>query len=305
GTAANIFKTYVNICEMADPLVCNINFYWYIRFFFGFYHEFLDVSSKPVRWLAKCYCCLICVSVIFFYLYIPSDGFYSKYLLYLITTEYFIYVTISFLNTNKSLLQYYKKMPLIDASPSTYKPMRVCLVGYLCIMFFIRLSGFIKVLILHGEYNLQQIYFNFIDFIMWLVVLLGRSPLLFMFALLYTRVRLMRQTLENNNFDCRNLGKHHPRWYIQMYETIIDMLEEDNDTVKLQYYFYMYIRRLDLCVDERDREEIQKLFLFLKRNPFEYSLWRVVPLNVRSLLSLLSFTVTTSIAIMQIHGWIA
>ncbi|KAG6450997.1 hypothetical protein O3G_MSEX006844, partial [Manduca sexta] len=57
-----------------------------------------------------------------------------------------------------------------------------------------------------------------------------------------------------------------------------------------------------LCVVERDREEIQKLFQFLKNNPFQYNMWRVVPLNVRSLLSVLSFTLTTSIAILQIQG---
>ncbi|KAG6462241.1 hypothetical protein O3G_MSEX013130, partial [Manduca sexta] len=217
---------------MADSPVCNMNFYWYTRFVFGFYHEFQ--TSKPVRWLAKCYCCLICASISFFYLYLPSDAFYTKKFLFLVSTEYFMYILISFLNTNKHLLQYYKKTSLIDASASTYRQMRLCLVGYLCIMFFIRLLGFIKVLILREEYNLQQIYFSFIDFIMWLVVLIGRSPLLFVFALLYTRVRLMRQTLENNDFDCRIQGKNHPRRYIQMYEAIIDRLEANNETVKLQ-----------------------------------------------------------------------
>ncbi|XP_037295308.1 uncharacterized protein LOC119189512 [Manduca sexta] len=174
---------------------------------------------------------------------------------------------------------------------------------------------------------------------MWFIGIIGRSPLLFVFALVYTRVRLMRQTLQSNDFDCRILGQHHPRRYIQMYEAIMDGLEAIDGTVKLQmfsyldFYWFMLevmvglsplilsavladlvsmetkkmlviaLERRIACKNERDREEIQKLFLFLKRNPFQYSLWRVVPLNVRSLLSFFSFTVTTIIAILQIQSW--
>ncbi|XP_037295307.1 uncharacterized protein LOC119189511 [Manduca sexta] len=189
-----------------------------------------------------------------------------------------------------------------------------------------------------GENIRPKYIFALIDFIVWIIYIIG-TPVLFVFALLYSRVRLMRQTLESNDFDCRILGKHHPRRYIQMYEAIMDGLEACDGTVKLQIFNYLDIiwfilefitgcsplvlaavladlvtmetqkmlvialdRRI-ACKNERDREEIQKLFLFLKRNPFQYSLGRVVPLNVRSLLSFFSFTVTTIIAILQIQSW--
>ncbi|KAG6460798.1 hypothetical protein O3G_MSEX012221 [Manduca sexta] len=279
---------------MADQLVCNINFFLYIRFLFGFYHEFQ--TSKLVRWLARCYCCLICANIIFFLSYFHTYKLYPKIFIYLLSMEYFMHMLMSLLKSNKYLLQYYKKSPLIDTSVSAYRQMRVCFVRYISVLFFIRLCGFLKIFICHGELNLHQYIFSFMDFIMWVTIVIGRSPLILVFALLYSRVRLMRQILESNDFDCRNQGKHHPLRYVQMFEAIMDRFEASD-----KYYIHMFISRL--TIDERDREVIQKLFLFLKRNPFEYSLWRVVPLNVRSLLSFFSFTVTTIIAILQIQSW--
>ncbi|KAG6460800.1 hypothetical protein O3G_MSEX012222 [Manduca sexta] len=266
---------------MPDQLACDINFYLYTRFFVGFYHKFQ--TSTPVRWLARLYCWLICASITFCYNLLVYDHIMSKMLVWILTMEYIMYELISLLKSNKYLLQYYKKTPLIDASPSNYRPMRICLVGYICIMFLMRLYSFINNLILHGERSVADHLYGLIDYIMSFIGIIGRSSVLFVFALLYSRVRLMRQTLESNDFDCRILGKHHPRRYIQMYEAIMDGLEA--------------------CDGTQDREEIPKLFLFLKRNLFQYSLWRVVPLNVRSLLSFYSFTVTTIIAILQIQSW--
>ncbi|KAG6460796.1 hypothetical protein O3G_MSEX012226 [Manduca sexta] len=283
---------------MPDQLVCNINFYLYTRFFVGFYHEFQ--TSTPMRWLARLYCSLICASITFCYNLLVYDHIMSKMLARIISMEYTMSVLISLLKSNKYLLQYYKKTPLIDASPTTYRPMRVCLIGYNCVMFLMTLPYFLQISFATCGENIRPKYiFALIDFIVWIIYIIGRSPVLFVFALLYSRVRLMRQTLESNDFDCRILGKHHPRRYIQMYEAIMDGLEACDGTVKLQTNIY----RRFFCTDERDREEIQKLFLFLKRNPFQYSLWRVVPLKVRSLLSFFSFTVTTIIAILQIQSW--
>ncbi|KAG6450996.1 hypothetical protein O3G_MSEX006865 [Manduca sexta] len=294
---------------MPDQLVCNIDFYLYIRFFCGFYHEFQ--TSNPVRWLTRLYCWLICASITFSYNLLVYDHIVSKTLVCISSVEYVLYMLISLLKSNKYLLQYYKKKPLIDASPSTYRQMRVCLVGYNCVMFLTTLSYLLLIPItLRGEYTGPLYIYGLFYFLTWFIGIIGRSPLLFVFALLYTRVRLMRQTLENNDFECRILGKHHPRRYIQMYEAIMDGLEASDGTMKLQVtvtrYFnwlYIYFRRLIFCIDERDREEIQKLFLYLKRNPFEYSVWGVVPLNVRSLLSFFSFIITTIIAILQIQTW--
>ncbi|KAG6450994.1 hypothetical protein O3G_MSEX006850 [Manduca sexta] len=280
---------------MPDQLACNIDFYLYIRFFCGFYHEFQ--TSTPMRWLARLCCLLICASITFCYNLLVYDYIVLKILACISSMEYILYMLISLLKSNKYLLQYYKKTSFIDISVSTYRLMRVCLVGYICVVFLMMLSYFSRILILHEENNVAKCVDALIDFIMWFSMIIGRSPLLFVFVLVYTRVRVMRQTLQSNDFDCRILGQHHPRRYIQMYEAIMDGLEAIDGTVKLQVTDILHI-----C-STRDREEIQKLFLFLKRNPFEYSLWRVVPLNVCSLLSYLSFTVTTVIAILQIRTW--
>ncbi|KAG6450993.1 hypothetical protein O3G_MSEX006846 [Manduca sexta] len=287
---------------MPDQLVCNIKFYLYTRFFLGFYHEFQ--TSKPVRWLARCYCFLICACVIFCFNFLIYSDLYPQTLINLFSMEYSVYMLISLLKNNRNLLQYYKKTPLIDASACTYHPMRIRLVGYTCMMFLIRFSSFMKVVIFNGPYTKNELecWFSLFDFIVWFINIIGRSPLLFVFVLLYTRVRLMRQTLESNDFDCRILGLHHPRRYIQMYEAIMDGLEASNTDLKLEVIDISPIHGTKARI-YRDREEIQKLFLFLKRNPFEYSLWRVVPLNVCSLLSFFSFTVTTIIAILQIQTW--
>ncbi|XP_030025602.2 uncharacterized protein LOC115444093 [Manduca sexta] len=84
---------------------------------------------------------------------------------------------------------------------------------------------------------------------------------------------------------------------------ILSAVLADLVSMETQKMLVIALDRRIACKNERDREEIQKLFLFLKRNPFQYSLGRVVPLNVRSLLSYLSFTVTTIIAILQIRTW--
>ncbi|KAG6462240.1 hypothetical protein O3G_MSEX013132 [Manduca sexta] len=272
---------------MADQLACDINFFYYIRFFFGFYHKFQ--SSRQIRWLAKCYCCLIYVNIIFFFNYLKTYRIYPKLFIYFISVEYLVFISISLLEGNKYLLKYYKKKPLIDASASTYGPMRVCLFAYMCLMLLVKLLFIIEVSIVHREYTTLEHLFNIFGLITWYVIIIGRSPSLFVFALLYTRVRLMRQTLENNDFDCRNQGKNHPRRYMQMYEAIMDGLKEYEGPKKLQ----------------RDHEEIQKLFQFLESNTLEYCVWRVLPLNLRSLLSFLSFTITNSIAILQIQDWAA
>ncbi|KAG6450987.1 hypothetical protein O3G_MSEX006869 [Manduca sexta] len=60
-----------------------------------------------------------------------------------------------------------------------------------------------------------------------------------------------------------------------------------------------------MCLDERDRAEIQKLYQYLKSNPFRYVVWGAVPLNVHCILSFTSSCITTIIAILQINDWVA
>ncbi|KAG6460799.1 hypothetical protein O3G_MSEX012227 [Manduca sexta] len=281
---------------MTDQLACNIDFYLYTRFIFGFYHEFQ--TYKPVRWLARGFCGLMSTCIIFFY-----DSFFIRslnavFIMYLQNIEYVLYVLISLLKGNDHLIHFYKKTPLIETRATNYTPTRVRLMVYICLMFLIRSFGVIKTIFIHRDKSVTEHHFAIIDFIMWFTMLLGRSPLLFVFALLYSRVRVMRQTLESNDFDCRILSKHHPRQYIQTYEAIMDRLDENTNSMKLQV-----LHRYDLCPDERDRVEIQKLSQMMRSRPINFTLCGVVSLNVRSVFSFISFTLTTFIAILQTKQW--
>ncbi|KAG6450988.1 hypothetical protein O3G_MSEX006864, partial [Manduca sexta] len=212
---------------MADHLACDINFFFYIRFVLGFYHEF-QISPR-MRRLTRCYCCLVFV----FYLiltYSTNPNYHSVFVIFVSLSELSFYIVYSLLMADRYLLQYYKKTPLIDEG-ANYRSIRVSLMIVMCTMTALKILIITINLAYKKGLTIYELYYGFLKIVAWICIIMGRLPGLFVFALLYSRVRLMRLKLENNDFDCRTLGQHHPRRYIQMYEAIMDRLEATDGAV--------------------------------------------------------------------------
>ncbi|XP_028026073.1 uncharacterized protein LOC114239849 [Bombyx mandarina] len=85
--------------------------------------------------------------------------------------------------------------------------------------------------------------------------------------------------------------------YIVIILPIVVALDLSEDEIKKMKIITLNKRLA--CLNERQKMEIQQLFLLLKNNSLRYNLWRVVPVNLKSVLIFLSFGVTNAIAIMQ------
>ncbi|XP_062527925.1 uncharacterized protein LOC134200024 [Bombyx mori] len=77
----------------------------------------------------------------------------------------------------------------------------------------------------------------------------------------------------------------------------LDLVSED-----VQELLSITIDRRLNCKNEKERSEIQEFFQYLRNNPFNYTLWQVVSLNLRTLLVATSFSIANVIAIMQIKN---
>ncbi|CAH0598249.1 unnamed protein product [Chrysodeixis includens] len=65
------------------------------------------------------------------------------------------------------------------------------------------------------------------------------------------------------------------------------------------------IEKRVLCGNERQRNELNNLLVYLEHCPLRYTVWRAFPLGSYLLLSCFSFCVVNVIAVLQIKGYYA
>nr|XP_012544268.2 uncharacterized protein LOC105841364 [Bombyx mori] len=78
---------------------------------------------------------------------------------------------------------------------------------------------------------------------------------------------------------------------------LFDLINVDLQRIKI-----LIVEKRMKTKNTKHRIEVEKLFQFVKSQTIECTLWRVLSLNVRNILSFVSFAVTTIIAVLQIKN---
>ncbi|XP_047036778.1 uncharacterized protein LOC124642416 isoform X1 [Helicoverpa zea] len=91
-----------------------------------------------------------------------------------------------------------------------------------------------------------------------------------------------------------------PAMFLVISAVILDITTEYFSDFKLKC-----IEKKILCDNERERCEYEYVLLLLENKPFQFNIFRAVPLSVASIISFISFVVINIIAILQIKGFYA
>ncbi|XP_063892694.1 uncharacterized protein LOC135117402 [Helicoverpa armigera] len=163
---------------------------------------------------------------------------------------------------------------------------------------------------------------------------------LFCFVLLYCRTRVMKITLDAIDFNDSNRDRFAVNRLIQMYEALVDTLKyigypfkvanESNINVNWMLIsgqptlFFMTLalvmdltvdhmtdiqvicaQKIMMCNNERDRFGMERLLKLLEHRPLRYTILRLNLINLRCVLSGLSFFTINIIAVLQIKNFYA
>ncbi|XP_075985845.1 uncharacterized protein LOC142982974 [Anticarsia gemmatalis] len=155
--------------------------------------------------------------------------------------------------------------------------------------------------------------------ITWLAIDVAQYSNFMIFYLLYLRVRIFKNTLLSQGFDNAPVKKYSPRKYMQMYEAILDFIEDTDYPVKCMQCLclvcsmprlvtecFQAVTELkeNLSSDERERSELQLVLRIMKQRPLQYTLWRAIPFTLRVICSFVSFLIINVMAVVQIRFYI-
>lgn len=198
--------------------VCNIKPLIYFYVFNGMYH---NVSkSNVICSLLKLYCIIISsllLGVVSYWTYLISYN-----ITFAMVLEYILYVFFGLYG--KDTYMYLKATHTDDlkAFKNTYKRIQTVIISITILTLVLKTILRFLFLIEDRDCLLCHIFLSYFGFF----ILISRLKFVYMFLMLYFRVKCMRISLENSK------GKMWPRVYTQMYESIRSGFKKYDLTLK-------------------------------------------------------------------------
>lgn len=213
----------------SNTKVCNIQLILYIRLIFGF--NFKQPSPK-MRIISRLYVIVIvCFALSCFYYKILTMYNFTKtnFLMdYLTNAIYY------FISEDEHLLHFFETIPVLDTLPyakELYKKLQKYLIStqILIIVARILMMGTFCLIVPEYSRHVDQAE-HYIVTTLLLATDLRHTSLILIYSLLYVRVKIFKNAIENNGFGDQ---RYAARKFIQMYEAILDALEFKSCGMKL------------------------------------------------------------------------
>lgn len=212
---------------------CDLKILLLIRFLFD-YH--INVFSSRLRILSKVYRVFVLICVLSSNLINKTVVFDYTHWSYLV--EYVIYFIISWRTKEKCVLQFYRRLLIIDTLPcadNLYKKLSKFLLFALLTSIFYRITS----IILYCIYMNIPVSFGLCMYaIVGVMRDLGPFNAVLTFSIIYIRLNIVRRTIETKGFKHINAHKYSSRNYIKMYEILADSISNIDSSLKFMVHFW-------------------------------------------------------------------
>ncbi|XP_047036780.1 uncharacterized protein LOC124642416 isoform X2 [Helicoverpa zea] len=257
--------------------------------------------------------------------------------------EYCICFFVAFFTKEEYIYFFYKRQSSIDNLPGAenlFSRLNLILRVFVFYCFLMKIVVIIILRIFAPELFQLGLY---LDIVMGLLQSMscdmGRFTIILIVGLMYCRMKIIKDNMEMVGNDLRN--RFAARKFTQMYQSFVCSLQRIDVPLKVsgidnleinavivyfvdpamflvisavildittEYFSDFKLKCIEkkiLCDNERERCEYEYVLLLLENKPFQFNIFRAVPLSVASIISFISFVVINIIAILQIKGFYA